>query len=138
MWFLWLFSITLTFTRFADAHLAAWHKSMYCFNGTTPGQVNYNTYDAVLPLWMLSKSDYWFHHVNGCDELPPAEGDFLELPAGGSVTVEIAANRAFTSLSYDGEFATDWPDGQDHTGSSLTLQDATLSSEGCIVDPNIS
>lgn len=29
------------------------------------GQVNYNNDDPVSPLWMLQKSDYWFHHFNG-------------------------------------------------------------------------
>ncbi|KAI6014655.1 hypothetical protein EDC04DRAFT_2578681 [Pisolithus marmoratus] len=119
-----------------SAHLAAWHPSMYCLNGTTPGQVNYNTEDAVLPLWMLSKSDYWFHHSNGCDQFPPAEGDVLELPAGGSFTIEIADNRGVTSLSYDGTHATEWPDGQNHTGSTDVLLDATIS-DGCITSPNI-
>lgn len=57
-------------------------------------------------------------------------------PAGGSFTVEIATNRAFTSLSYDGYYATDWLDGQNHTGSTDTLFDAVLSPEGCITDPN--
>ncbi|KAL4066487.1 hypothetical protein V8B97DRAFT_1980295 [Scleroderma yunnanense] len=137
MWFLGLFTIAFSLVGLANAHLTAWHKSMYCLNGTTPGQVNYNTDDAVQPLWMLSKNDYWFHHINGCDEFPPAEGDFLELPAGRSFTVEIATNRAFTSLSYNGEFSTEWLDGQNHTGSVETLLDAALSPEGCITDPNI-
>ncbi|KAI6017388.1 hypothetical protein PISMIDRAFT_414489 [Pisolithus microcarpus 441] len=119
-----------------SAHLAAWHSSMYCLNGTTPGQVNYNTDDAVLPLWKLSQSDYWFHHSNGCDQFPPAEGDFLELPAGGSFTVEIADNRGVTSLSYNGTHATEWTDGQNHTGSTDVLLDATFS-DGCITSPNI-
>ncbi|KAI6101920.1 hypothetical protein F5141DRAFT_1136398 [Pisolithus sp. B1] len=119
-----------------SAHLAAWHPSMYCLNGTTPGQVNYNTDDAVLPLWMLSQSDYWFHHSNGCDQFPPAEGDFLELPAGGSFTVEIADNRGVTSLSYNGTHATEWTDGQNHTGSTDVLLDAAIS-DGCITSPNI-
>lgn len=33
-------------------------------------------------------------------------------PAGGDFTVEISANRATTSLSYNGIYATDWPDGK--------------------------
>ncbi|KAG6333709.1 hypothetical protein ID866_5376 [Astraeus odoratus] len=88
-------------------------------------------------MYMLSQSDYWFHHVNNCDEFPPAEGDFLELPAGESFTVEIAGNRGVTSLSFDGQFATEWTDGQEHPGSTVTLTDATYSSEGCITNPNI-
>ncbi|KAJ3524413.1 hypothetical protein NMY22_g11009 [Coprinellus aureogranulatus] len=69
-------------------HIAAWNKGMYCLNGTRPGVNDLDTTDAVPPLWQ-------------CDEFPPAEGDFLELPAGGSFIVELAVNRAFTSLSYD-------------------------------------
>ena len=53
-------------------------------------------------------------HDRGCDQFPPADGDSLELPAGGSFKVEIAQNRAFTTLSYNGEKATEWPDGGNH------------------------
>ncbi|KIN97736.1 hypothetical protein M404DRAFT_888845 [Pisolithus tinctorius Marx 270] len=126
-----------TLAGFAAAHLAAFHEAMYCFNGTTAGQVNYNTNDAVNPLWDLAQSDYWFHHVNNCDQFPPAPGDVLELPAGGSFTVEIAGNRGVTSYSFNGEYATEWTDGQNHTGSTDVLTQATYSSEGCVVDPNI-
>ncbi|KAI5986752.1 hypothetical protein F5J12DRAFT_898676 [Pisolithus orientalis] len=118
--------------------MAAWHPAMYCFNGTTPGQVNYNTNDATLPLYMLSQSDYWFHGINKCNEFPPADGDFLELPAGASFTVEIADNRGVTTLSDDGKHATDWPDGGTHPDNySITnLGGAPLSSSGCIAEPN--
>ncbi|KAI6014656.1 hypothetical protein EDC04DRAFT_2953130 [Pisolithus marmoratus] len=115
---------------FATAHLAAWNPAMYCFNGTTPGQVNYNTNDAVNPLWDLSQSDYC------ATSFLQAPGDVLELPAGQSFTVEIAGNRGVTSFSFNGEFATEWTDGKNHTGSTDTLTDATYSG-GCIVDPNI-
>jgi hypothetical protein len=37
----------------------------------------------------------WFGH--GAIKYPPAKGDFLELPAGESVTFELQCNRAFTS-----------------------------------------
>lgn len=80
-----------------------------------------------------------------CDQFPPAEGDFLELcvcrviaiyifltfcsrPAGGSFTVEIADNRAVTSLSYNGQYVTEWGDGQSHP------EDYSVSS--CITSPN--
>lgn len=53
-------------------------------------------------------------HDRGCDQFPPADGDSLELPAGGSFKVEIAQNRAFTTLSYNGEMTTEWPDGGNH------------------------
>lgn len=32
-------------------------------------------------------------------------------PAGGSFTVEIASNRAKTTLSYNGRDTSEWPDG---------------------------
>lgn len=35
-------------------------------------------------------------------------------PAGGNFTVEIAANRAFTTLSYEGRYTSNWGDGQNH------------------------
>ncbi|KAL4066486.1 hypothetical protein V8B97DRAFT_1027757 [Scleroderma yunnanense] len=137
MWPFTLSVVTLALSGLTFAHLAAWHEAMYCFNGTTPGQVNYNTNDAVNPMYMLSQSDYWFHHVNGCDDFPPSPGVFLELPAGGSFTVEIAGNRGVTSLSFNGQYATEWTDGQPHPGSTTTLTDASYSSEGCITTPNI-
>ncbi|KAG2047952.1 hypothetical protein BDR06DRAFT_963293 [Suillus hirtellus] len=122
-----------------NAHMAAYHKAMYCFNGTVAGQVNYNNDDPVSPLWMLQKNDYWFHHFNGCDEFPPAPGDFLELPAGSSFTVEVAANRGVTSLSFNGQFATEWGDGQNHPEdySITNLAGAPLSGSDCIGSPNM-
>lgn len=53
-------------------------------------------------------------HDRGCDQFPPADDDSLELPAGGSFTVELAHNRAQTTLSFNGQFVSDWPDGQQH------------------------
>ncbi|KAH7927685.1 hypothetical protein BV22DRAFT_1103597 [Leucogyrophana mollusca] len=123
----------------AEAHLAAFHKGMYCLNGTVQGQVDYNNDKPVNPLWNLKKSDYWFHHVNQCDEFPPAPGDFLELPAGGNFTVEIAANRALTTLSYDGNFTSAWGDGQNHPQDYgvHNLAGAPVSSSSCIGSPNM-
>ncbi|KAG6333710.1 hypothetical protein ID866_5377 [Astraeus odoratus] len=137
MWSTALFVIPFALAGLAKAHIAAFHPSMYCFNGTgtTP---NLNTNDAVDPLYMLSKSDYWFHHINKCDEFPPLPTDTLELPAGGTFTVELAVNRAQTSYTADGEFASDWPDGKDHPDdySILNLDGYPLSSSGCIESPN--
>uniref|UniRef100_A0A8H7Y189 Uncharacterized protein n=1 Tax=Psilocybe cubensis TaxID=181762 RepID=A0A8H7Y189_PSICU len=66
-----------------------------------------NSYAIV----QLNFKDWWFHHINNCDLYPPADGDFLELPAGGSFTVEIASNRAKTTLAYNGRDTSEWPDG---------------------------
>ncbi|KAI6101950.1 hypothetical protein F5141DRAFT_1136681 [Pisolithus sp. B1] len=118
-----LLTISIAFITLADAHMAVWHPAMYCFNGTTPGQVNYNTDDATLPLYMLSQSDYWFHGINKCNDFPPADGEFLELPAGASFTVEIADNRGVTSFHPD-------------SYSITNLGGAPLSSSGCIAEPN--
>jgi hypothetical protein len=49
----------------------------------------------------------------GCDKVPP-KGDILSLPAGRSITVELATNQAATTLSYEGRYASAWPDGEDH------------------------
>uniref|UniRef100_A0A8H7Y3R3 Uncharacterized protein n=3 Tax=Psilocybe cubensis TaxID=181762 RepID=A0A8H7Y3R3_PSICU len=70
-----------------------------------------NSYAIVSPLYQLNFKDWWFHHINNCDLYPPADGDFLELPAGGSFTVEIASNRAKTTLAYNGRDTSEWPDG---------------------------
>lgn len=98
----------------AQAHTVAWTKGMYCLGGPDVSNENLNTNTAVAPLYELSKEDWWFQHDRGCDAAPPAEGDILELPAGGNFTVELAHNRAQTTLSYEGKFASAWPDGKDH------------------------
>lgn len=42
-------------------------------------------------------------------------------PAGGSFTVEIAENQAFTSISYNGSKASPWGDGQQHPQDYVNL-----------------
>ncbi|KAJ3985925.1 hypothetical protein F5890DRAFT_1506937 [Lentinula detonsa] len=98
-----------------QAHVAAWHYAMYCLNGTSRYD-NPNTNDAIQPLYQMTKDDWWFHHNNKCDQFPPEEGDFLDLPVNGSFTVELALNRAFTTLSYNGEDIGEFGDGEDHPG----------------------
>jgi hypothetical protein len=105
--------VVLGFSAMAQAHVAAWAKGMYCLSGTS-GNDDQNTNNAVGPLYMLDKSDWWFQHDRGCDKFPPAQGDFLELPANGNFTVELAHNRAQTTLSYDGQYTGEWPDSKDH------------------------
>ncbi|RDB19405.1 hypothetical protein Hypma_013600 [Hypsizygus marmoreus] len=111
-----------------NAHLAAWNKGMYCLNGNT-GAEDLNSYSIVTPLYQLTKSQWWFHHENGCDNFPPKAGDFLELPAGGNFTIEIASNRAKTSLSYNGRDTSAWPDGETYP------EDYNV--PGCISSPNM-
>ncbi|KDQ19064.1 hypothetical protein BOTBODRAFT_171020 [Botryobasidium botryosum FD-172 SS1] len=129
----------LSLAGLARAHIFAWHKAMYCLNGTTAGQDNANTNDAVNPLYDLPKSEWWFHATNGCNKFPPPAGVFLDLPAGGSFTVEMAENRAFTSLSYGGSKVTAWGDGKTHPeGYSITnLGGAAISGSGCLSSPNL-
>jgi len=95
-----------------NAHIAAFHQGMYCLNGTQPGFINMNTNNMVTPLYQLSRDEWWFHHITGCNDFPPAPEHYLNLPAGGSFTVELATNRGKTSLSFDGKFASEWPDGK--------------------------
>lgn len=137
MWSTALLAIPFTLAGLANAHIGAYHPSMYCFNGTGT-EPNLNTNDAVDPLYMLSKSDYWFHHINKCDEFPPLPTDTLELPVGGTFTVELAVNRAQTSYTNGGAGASDWPDGKDHPDdySILNLDGYPLSTSGCIESPN--
>ncbi|OXA37882.1 uncharacterized protein LOC118433424 isoform X2 [Folsomia candida] len=104
----------LSLVASANAHTAAFAPGMYCLGGTDPSQDNPHTNDAVVPLYNLPRSQWWFQADRGCDRAPPAPGVFLELPAGGSFTVELAHNRAQTTLSFNGEFTSDWPDGQQH------------------------
>ncbi|CAI6334187.1 unnamed protein product [Periconia digitata] len=104
---------TAVLSRFASAHTAAWAKGMYCRNGISEHEET-NTNLAVNPLYNLPKEDWWFQHDRGCDRAPPPAGEFLELPANGNFTVELAGNRGVTTLSYDGKHATDWPDGEQH------------------------
>ncbi|KIX03945.1 uncharacterized protein Z518_07498 [Rhinocladiella mackenziei CBS 650.93] len=120
----------LALSRVALAHIAAFAKGMYCENGTDPANPNVNSNAPVSPLYELNQEDWWFQHDRGCDKVPPPEGIFLELPAGGSFDVELADNQAFTTLSYNGKYTTEWPDGGDHPedwhGGSVD--------EGCIQD----
>ncbi|KAF2763167.1 hypothetical protein EJ05DRAFT_447590 [Pseudovirgaria hyperparasitica] len=107
----------LAFAGISQAHLAAFTKGMYCLNGNNPAHPDLNTDIPVRPLYELEKADWWFQHDRKCDAAPPPAGNFLEIPANGQFTVEIAKNQAFTSLSYDGSKAGTWPDGENHPDS---------------------
>jgi hypothetical protein len=87
---------------------------MYCLGGPDLSTDNANTNTAVAPLYNLNHEEWWFQHDRGCDAAPPANDEMLHLPAGGTFTVELAHNRAQTTLSYDGKFTTEWPDGKQH------------------------
>jgi hypothetical protein len=98
----------------AQAHTMGWAKGMYCLGGNNTEFDDANTNLAVLPLYMLPKEQWWFQADRGCDKAPPTDGDFLTLPAGGTVTLEMAHNRGQTTLSFGGQYASDWPDGKTH------------------------
>lgn len=76
---------------------------------------NQNTNLAVDPLYNLKADEWWMQRDRGCDLVPPPAGEFLELPAGKSFMTELANNRAFTTLSYEGRLVTEWGDGQNRT-----------------------
>jgi len=113
MKFVVLFAL-LVWSNVADAHTAAFANGMYCRGGNNPGHDDQNTNIAVVPLYNLRRSQWWFQNDRGCDLVPPVAGEFLDLPAGGSFTVELAHNRAQTTLSYNGQFTSQWPDGNEH------------------------
>ena len=106
--------ITVALAATAEAHVTAWANGMYCEGGNVTGVDDSNTDTAVNPLYQKTQEDWWFQHYQGCDVAPPPDGEFLELPAGGSFTVELAHNRGRTTLSFNGEFTSEWPDGQQH------------------------
>jgi hypothetical protein len=95
------------------AHLSAFAKGMYCQNGLSNNYI-YGTAEPALPLFNMTRSQWWMH--GKCINYPPPEGEFLDLPAGGSTTVEIAHNKAFTTMNYDkiGNKTSNWADGLPH------------------------
>ncbi|KAF9013078.1 hypothetical protein BDQ17DRAFT_1204170, partial [Cyathus striatus] len=131
-----LLLVYLVFACPCYAHIAAWHKGMYCLKGNVEGEDNQNNNQPVNPVYQLSRNDWWFHHVDRCDQFPPEDGGFLELPAGESFTVEHSMNRAFTTLAYGGSMVGEFPDREDHPGLGVT-DDGKSGEEGCIIQPNI-
>ncbi|KAG9316970.1 hypothetical protein JVU11DRAFT_1150 [Chiua virens] len=130
--------VSIALVGVAHAHMGAFHPAMYCLNGPDPKHPNLNTNEPVKPLYNLTYDQYWMHHINGCDEVPPPDGVFLELPAGGSFTVEHAENQAFTSLTPYAKL-TDWGDGKEHPrGYSIdNVGSDTVSDSGCLSSPNL-
>jgi len=114
MYTLVLFGAVLALSSVAHGHTAAFANGMYCRGGPNPGQDDQNTNTVVNPLYNLPRSQWWFQADRGCDRVPPPAGQFLDLPAGGSFTVELAHNRAQTTLSYNGQYTSQWPDGREH------------------------
>ncbi|KAJ3889687.1 hypothetical protein GG344DRAFT_66902 [Lentinula edodes] len=105
------------------AHIAAYNKGMYCINGSTGN--NQNSDDPVVPMYQLPYDQWWMHASNGCDKRPPNSGDFMTLPAGSSVVLELASNQAFSSLSYGGKLTSDWPNGHNYSDSLSDITKVT-------------
>ncbi|KAK0210072.1 hypothetical protein DFS33DRAFT_1401973 [Desarmillaria ectypa] len=122
------FAAALFLAQAVQGHVAPFHPSMWCFSGTSGS--NINAQEAVNPVYQMGYSGYWMHANTGCLSQPPADNTFLELPAGGSFSLEIAANRAFTSYSYDGAKVSDWADGQAH-------EELNGAHNECVSSPNL-
>ncbi|KAK0186079.1 hypothetical protein F5146DRAFT_936667 [Armillaria mellea] len=122
------FAAALVLAQAVRGHVAPFHPSMWCFSGTSGS--NINAQEAVNPVYQLGYSGYWMHANTGCLSQPPADNTFLELPAGGSFSVEIAANRAYTSYSYNGTEVSDWADGQAH-------EELYGAHTECVTSPNL-
>ena len=57
-----------------------------------------NQNDLVTPLYDLPLDQWWFHgQINN----PPADGQMMQLPAGGTYHGQVACNKAFTSYGND-------------------------------------
>ncbi|KAF4996308.1 hypothetical protein FGRMN_4559 [Fusarium graminum] len=108
-------TLLLTLVTSAIAHIASWNKDMYCKGGNDSSVDSPNTNLVVNPLCDLLKSKWWMQADRGCDVIPSPKDEFLELPAGKSFMAELANNRAFTTLSYDGDLTRDWQDGKNRS-----------------------
>jgi hypothetical protein len=80
-----LFSALVGFLPLAAGHASIFHPSMYGFNVT--GQDFPYDNRPVAPLFNMTFNQWWFH---GHLDHPPNPGDVFDLPAGQSVTTEIA------------------------------------------------
>jgi hypothetical protein len=87
---IYTFFLVVRNDRIVKAHLSIWTKSMY---GADPKNGNSNR--AALPLQGYPFNQWWWH--GNLDE-PPPPGEVFNLPANGKADVEIAGNKAFTSM----------------------------------------
>ncbi|CAE6446984.1 unnamed protein product [Rhizoctonia solani] len=81
-----------------SGHSAFWHPSMYGFNVSQAPDGRDNR--PVAPLRDLDFNVWWMH---GHMDAPPNKGDVFRLPAGQTVTTEIACTKAATSYWESGE-----------------------------------
>ncbi|CDZ98469.1 hypothetical protein [Phaffia rhodozyma] len=97
-----LFLVSLLAAGTATAHVALWDPGMYGFNGSNNAVANYDNRDPSQPLRLdhaLITSE-WFGH--GFQHLPPKDGDFMILPAGGTYHGEVSCIRSQTSYGRPG------------------------------------
>ncbi|KAL7410767.1 hypothetical protein BDY24DRAFT_417621 [Mrakia frigida] len=85
------------FSTSTFAHVALWDPSLFGFDGVVEGVVDYNNNLPVQPLRLSDgyTEEQWFGH--GFKGFPPADGIFMELPAGGTYHGQVSANRAGTT-----------------------------------------
>jgi len=82
------FAFAALFPAVALAHIAAWDPSCYGFDADKSG------YEQVTPLSELPFNKWWFHgYIDRKPTGPPKE-----IKAGGSVTLELACRKKFTSF----------------------------------------
>ncbi|KII89670.1 hypothetical protein PLICRDRAFT_108010 [Plicaturopsis crispa FD-325 SS-3] len=77
----------------ASGHIAFWHESMYGFN-VTDSTFNFDN-RPVVPLQGATFQNWWFH---GHLDHPPSPGKTFDLPAGQTVTAELACDKGATTL----------------------------------------
>jgi hypothetical protein len=118
----------LLYTQSVNAHVGPFAKGMYCINGPQSTE-DLNSYQIIYPLYQRRLEEWWMHHIDNCDNYPPPEGEFLDLPAGGSFTVDMGSNRAKTRMAYNGQYTSDWPDGGHYPEN--------YHESNCIISPNL-
>ncbi|BGP49050.1 hypothetical protein JCM10450v2_004929 [Rhodotorula kratochvilovae] len=77
-------------------HMSIWHPSMY---GVGPNW-EYTAGPPTDPIGPYFYFDDWWFRGPAYRNLPPVNGDVMNLPAGGSITLEIACHYAWTSYGY--------------------------------------
>lgn len=77
-----------------QAHLAVWTPAMYGQDRSNP-----NSNKAVQPLQGYTFKEWWWH---GSMNDRPDKNAVFHLPAGGKADLEIADNKAFTSMGAHG------------------------------------
>ncbi|KZV99282.1 hypothetical protein EXIGLDRAFT_746237 [Exidia glandulosa HHB12029] len=115
--------------QLAHAHVGAWGPGMFCRNGPQL-EDNPNAPTTAQPLYEKTWDEFWFH--GDCRNFPPPDGEFLAVPAGGHITLELADNRGHTTLSYNGTQTSEWADGQAHPELEHWTRNDT-----CIISPNM-